>query len=83
MNDERGVAQAQDGKRRTYTVEGTTLALESVDDVEGGHRLALRVLCVGDRVADDIWRGRGRKDKSAATLNGDMKELSTHSQGRA
>ena len=37
----------------TETVEGTTLALESVDDVEGGDGLALGVLGVGDSVTDD------------------------------
>jgi hypothetical protein len=35
------------------TVEGAALALEGVDDVEGRDRLALGVLGVGDRVADD------------------------------
>ena len=34
-------------------VKGTALTLESVDDVEGGDGLALGVLSVGDRVADD------------------------------
>ena len=37
----------------TETVEGTALALESVDDIEGGDRLALGVLGVGDGIADD------------------------------
>lgn len=37
----------------TETVEGTALALESVDDVEGGDGLALGVLSVGDGIADD------------------------------
>jgi hypothetical protein len=41
-------------------VEGAALALEGVDDVEGGNRLALRVLGVSDRVADDVCRGGGR-----------------------
>jgi hypothetical protein len=35
------------------TVEGSSLPLESVDDVEGGDGLPLGVLSVGDRVADD------------------------------
>ena len=34
-------------------VDGSSLALEGVDDVEGGDGLAAGVLCVGDRVADD------------------------------
>lgn len=37
----------------TETVKGTALALESVDDVEGGDGLALGVLGVGDGVTDD------------------------------
>ncbi len=37
----------------TETVEGAALALESVDNVERGDGLALGVLSVGDRVADD------------------------------
>ena len=37
----------------TETVEGTALALESVDNVEGGDGLALGVLSVGDGVADN------------------------------
>eukprot|EP00955_Chlamydomonas_euryale_P059345 357359-Chlamydomonas_euryale.AAC.1 len=35
-------------------VQRTALALERVDDIEGGHGLAARVLRVGDRVADDV-----------------------------
>ena len=35
------------------TVEGTALALESVDDVEGSDGLALGVLGVGDGITDD------------------------------
>ena len=37
----------------TETVEGTALALESVDNVEGGDGLALGVLSVCDSVTDD------------------------------
>ncbi len=36
------------------TVQSAALALESVDDVHGGDGLALGVLGVGDRVADDV-----------------------------
>jgi hypothetical protein len=38
------------------TVEGAALALESVDDVERGDGLALGVLSVGDRVADNVLK---------------------------
>ena len=34
-------------------VDGSSLALESVDDVEGGDGLAASVFCVGDRVTDN------------------------------
>ena len=37
----------------TETVEGAALALERVDDVQRRDGLALGVLGVGDRVADD------------------------------
>ena len=36
------------------TVEGATLPLEGVDDVEGGDGLPLGVLSVGDGVADHV-----------------------------
>jgi hypothetical protein len=36
------------------SVQGAALALERVDDVHGGDRLALGVLRVRDRVADDV-----------------------------
>jgi len=36
------------------TVEGASLALEGVDDVESSHGLAAGVLGVGDGVADDV-----------------------------
>jgi hypothetical protein len=31
------------------------LALESVDDIEGGNSLALGVFCVGDCITDDAF----------------------------
>jgi hypothetical protein len=45
------------------TVEGAALALESVDDVERGDGLALGVLSVGDRVADDVLELRSVSDE--------------------
>jgi hypothetical protein len=44
-----------EGVRRlaTEAVQGTTLALEGIDDVEGGDGLALGVLGVGDGITDD------------------------------
>lgn len=37
----------------TETVEGTALALEGIDDVEGSDGLTLSVLSVGDSVTND------------------------------
>ena len=41
------------GALASESVDGSSLALEGVDDVEGGDGLAAGVLGVGDRVADD------------------------------
>ena len=43
-------------KLSTETVEGTTLPLESIDDIHGGDRLPLSVFCVGDCIPDDIFK---------------------------
>ena len=40
----------------TETIQSTALALESVDDIEGGDGLALGVLGVGDGIADDTFK---------------------------
>jgi len=37
----------------TETVEGTALALEGVDNIEGGDCLALGVFSIGDCITDD------------------------------
>jgi len=37
-------------------VEGASLALESVDDVEGSHGLAASMLSVGDGIADNVLK---------------------------
>ena len=36
------------------SVEGSSLSLEGVDDIESGDGLPLGVLSVGDRVSDDV-----------------------------
>ena len=41
------------GDLSTEAVDGSSLALEGVDDVKGGDGLAAGVFCVGDRVTDD------------------------------
>ena len=38
----------------TEAVEGSALALEGIDYVEGGNRLAFGVLSVSDSIADDL-----------------------------
>ena len=38
----------------TESVEGSSLSLKSVDDIEGGDGLALGVFGVGDGVTDDV-----------------------------
>ena len=50
----------------TETVEGTARALECVDDVECSDSLALRVFCVGDRVADDLEEGESELGRRVA-----------------
>lgn len=42
------------GRLGAEAVEGASLALERVDDVEGRDGLAARVLRVGDGIADDV-----------------------------
>ena len=41
-------------KLSTESVDGASLALEGIDDVEGGDGLALGVLGVCDGIADDV-----------------------------
>lgn len=52
--------RAADGQRRqrltAETVQGATLALQSVDDVHGGDGLPLGVLGVGDGITDDVLK---------------------------
>jgi hypothetical protein len=50
-----GTCSDKRGRRRltTETVQGTALALEGVDDIEGGDRLALGVLGVRNSVTDN------------------------------
>lgn len=60
----------QIGRRRglgTETVEGSSLSLEGVDDVERGDGLSLRVLGVGDGVSDDVWRSEAKTPSVASS----------------
>jgi hypothetical protein len=40
------------------TVEGSSLSLERVNDVESSDGLSLGVLGISDRVSDDVWEER-------------------------
>jgi len=56
----RRAKEGRTGRSRAEAVEGAALALERVDDVERGDGLALGVLSVGDRVADDVLEEAAR-----------------------
>ena len=64
----------------TETVEGTARALECVYDVERSDSLALRVFCVGDRVADDLEEGESELGRRVA-ISGQKEDA--HSRGRS
>ena len=49
-------ASKQAGRLTTEAVQGAALALEGIDDVEGGDGLPLGVLSVRDSVADDALK---------------------------
>jgi len=60
----------------TETVEGTALALESVDDIEGGDGLALGVLGVGDGITDDTLE-EGLEDTTSLFVDHGRDTLNT------
>lgn len=64
----------------TETVEGAALALEGVDDVEGGDSLALGVLGVGDCVADDALE-EGLEDTTRLLVDHGRDTLDTTTTG--
>jgi hypothetical protein len=66
------VHQAQNVEQsRSETVECASRPLKSVDDIKCGHRLAFRMLGVGDRVTDNLqlW---------SVTMKNLRRETSTH-----
>jgi hypothetical protein len=67
--------------RRAETEELTALALESVDNVEGGDGLALGVLGVGDGVTDDTLE-EGLEDTAGLLVDhgGDTLDTTTASE---
>ena len=80
----RSTRRAEERRRlTTETVEGTALALESVDDVEGGDGLALGVLGVGDSIANDALK-EGLQDTTGLFVDhcSDVSYHSTRQQGK-
>ena len=72
------------GKRyclTTETVQGAALALEGVDNVEGGDSLALSVFGVGDSITDDGFE-EGLKDTAGFFVDhgGDTLDTTTASE---
>ena len=63
-------------------VEGAALALESVDDVEGGDGLALGVLGVGDGVTDDVLE-EGAENGAGLLVDVGADALDTTAAGEA
>ena len=65
----------------TETVQGAALALEGVDNVEGGDGLALGVLSVGDGITDDGLE-EGLEDTTGLFVNhgGDTLDTTTASE---
>jgi hypothetical protein len=66
----------------TETVEGTALALERVDNVEGGDSLALGVLSVGDSIANNALE-EGLQDTTGLLVDhyGGVSTISVQHQG--
>ena len=65
----------------TETVQGASLALEGVHDVEGGDGLALGVLSVGDSVTDDTLE-EGLEDTTGLVVDGwDALDMCRRAQG--
>ena len=52
--DQTATGEDQSSHLSAETVEGASLALEGIDDIEGGDGLALGVLGVGDGITDDV-----------------------------
>jgi hypothetical protein len=64
----------------TETVQGAALALQGVDDIQGGDGLALGVLSVGDSVTDDTLE-EGLEDTTGLFVD-HWKERMLASKGR-
>ena len=44
------------GHLASKSIEGTSLSLQSIDDVHGSDGLSLGVFCVGDGITDDVLK---------------------------
>ena len=60
----------------TETIQGAALALQGIDDVQGGDSLALGVLSVGDGVTDDTLE-EGLEDSSCLFVDHGRNTLDT------
>jgi len=65
----------------TETVQGTTLPLQRVDDIEGSDSLALCVLSVCDRIADNTFE-EGLEDTTCFFVDHGRDTLDTASTGQ-
>ena len=64
------------------SVKGSSLSLESVDDVEGGDSLSLGVLGVGDGVSDDVLE-EVSQDDSGLVVDEGADSLDSSSSGES
>ena len=64
------------------TVEGSSLSLKSVDDIEGGDGLSLGVLSVGDWVSDDVLK-EASQDESGLIIDEGADSLDSSSSGES
>ena len=80
MYGEHGDAHSR--RSAAETVEGSALSLESVDDIDGGDRLSLGVLGVGDGVTDNVLK-EGLEDASGLVIDGARDSLDTSSSGES
>ena len=66
----------------TESVEGASLSLEGVDDVQSGDGLALGVLSVGHRVTDDVLE-KDLEDTAGLFVNETRNTLHSTSTGQS
>ena len=66
----------------TETVEGSTLSLEGIDDIEGGDGLSLGVLGVGDGVLDNVLE-EASEDNSGLVIDEGADSLDSTSSGES